>query len=135
MAEVAVKSLATMPDAGHGHIFSPITGGVFKLTLTNVLNVFGRPEGYLLSIIFPTIGLVMTAGCNGVKAYAAAQVFYWAGFPQRAQLLIRLWRLCIVAPAVTLPLFGLFMHYYYKAKHIGLVPAGIALFYSYQKEQ
>lgn len=29
---------------------------------------------------------------------------------------------CIITPAVTLPLFGLFMHYYYKAKNQGLLP-------------
>lgn len=60
-------------------IFSSIIGGVFKLTLVKVLNVFGRPQGYLLSIIFLTMGLVMMAGCNGVKTHAAAQIFYWVG--------------------------------------------------------
>ncbi|WAO93066.1 Siderophore transporter [Fusarium falciforme] len=60
-------------------IFSSIIGGVFKLTLAKVLNVFGRPQGYLLSIIFLTMGLVMMAGCNGVKTHAAAQIFYWVG--------------------------------------------------------
>jgi hypothetical protein len=60
-------------------IFSSIIGGVFKLTLAKVLGVFGRPQGYLLFIIFLTMGLVMMAGCNGIKTYAAAQVFYWVG--------------------------------------------------------
>ncbi|KAM6526236.1 hypothetical protein FSOLCH5_002364 [Fusarium solani] len=148
-------------------IFSSIIGGVFKLTLAKVLGVFGRPQGYLLFIIFLTMGLVMMAGCNGIKTYAAAQVFYWVGsngvdfslhifiadtsaLKNRGLMIayasspyiITTWItgymttaflkgpgfrwgygvFCIVTPAVTLPLFGLFMYYYYKAKHMGLVP-------------
>ncbi|KAJ4228200.1 hypothetical protein NW759_004280 [Fusarium solani] len=148
-------------------IFSSIIGGVFKLTLAKVLGVFGRPQGYLLFIIFLTMGLVMMAGCNGIKTYAAAQVFYWVGYNgvdfslhifiadtsalknrglmiayASSPYIITTWItgymttaflkgpgfrwgygvFCIVTPAVTLPLFGLFMYYYYKAKHMGLVP-------------
>ncbi|CCE27384.1 related to major facilitator MirA [Claviceps purpurea 20.1] len=61
-------------------ITSNIVGGVFKLTLAKVLDVFGRPQGYLLSIILTTLGLVMMAVCRNVETYAAAQVFYWVGF-------------------------------------------------------
>lgn len=60
-------------------VFSSIIGGVFKLTLAKVLNAFGRPQRYLLSVIFLTMGLVMMAGCNGVKTFSAAQVFYGVG--------------------------------------------------------
>ncbi|KAG6017249.1 hypothetical protein E4U43_001925 [Claviceps pusilla] len=62
------------------NIMSNIIGGVFKLTLAKVLDVFGRPQGYLLSIILTTLGLVMMAVCRNVETYAAAQVFYWVGF-------------------------------------------------------
>ncbi|GAB0131986.1 hypothetical protein EsDP_00000437 [Epichloe bromicola] len=61
-------------------IMSHILGGVFKLTLAKVLDVFGRPHGYLLSIILTTLGLVMMALCRDVETFAAAQVFYWVGF-------------------------------------------------------
>ncbi|KAJ3522901.1 hypothetical protein NM208_g12670 [Fusarium decemcellulare] len=148
-------------------IMSSIIGGVFKLTLAKILDVFGRPQGYFLSLCLLTLGLVMMAGCNGVETYAAAQVFYWVGYngldysltifiadtsalKNRALMLayasspyiITTWItgymttdflngpgfrwgygvFCIITPAVTLPLFGLFMHYYYKAKHMGLLP-------------
>ncbi|KAG6026921.1 hypothetical protein E4U41_001128 [Claviceps citrina] len=62
------------------NIVSNIIGGVFKLTLAKVLDVFGRPQGYLLSIILTTLGLVMMALCRNIETYAAAQVFYWVGF-------------------------------------------------------
>lgn len=61
------------------NVMSNIIGGVFKLTLAKVLDVFGRPQGYLLSIIFTTLGLAMMAACNNVETYAAAQVFYYVG--------------------------------------------------------
>lgn len=60
-------------------IFSSIIGGVWKLTLAKILDIFGRPQGYALSILILTVGLVMMAACNNVKTYAAAQVFYWVG--------------------------------------------------------
>ncbi|RSL91086.1 hypothetical protein CDV31_015538 [Fusarium ambrosium] len=60
-------------------IFSSIIGAVFKLTIAKVLDVFGRPHGYLLSVFFAIIGLVMMAACNNVESYAAAQVFYTVG--------------------------------------------------------
>ncbi|KAI8287519.1 MFS siderochrome iron transporter 1 [Colletotrichum sp. SAR11_240] len=60
-------------------VISGIIGGVFKLTLAKILDVFGRPQGYLLSIFIATLGLVMMAACNSVETYAAAQVFYTVG--------------------------------------------------------
>ncbi|KAF7545339.1 hypothetical protein G7Z17_g9246 [Cylindrodendrum hubeiense] len=148
-------------------IFSSIIGGVFKLTLAKILDVFGRPQGYLLSVISLTMGLIMMAGCNTVETYAAAQVFYYIGYTgldyslsifiadtshlknrglmfafASSPYIITTWLsgriassfltgpgfrwgfgvFCIVMPVVTLPLFGLFMYYYYKAKNMGLVP-------------
>lgn len=60
-------------------VISSIVGGVFKLSLAKILDVFGRPQGYLLSIWLCTIGLIMMAACNSVELYAAAQVFYTVG--------------------------------------------------------
>jgi hypothetical protein len=62
------------------NVMSSIIGGVFKLTLAKILDIFGRPQGYLISIIFTTLGLIMMAACENVETYAAAQVFYWVGY-------------------------------------------------------
>ncbi|KAJ6440807.1 siderophore iron transporter [Purpureocillium lavendulum] len=61
-------------------LMSQIVGGVFKLTLAKILDVFGRPQGYLLSIVLTTLGLAVMALCRDIQTYAAAQVFYWVGF-------------------------------------------------------
>ncbi|GAB7360110.1 hypothetical protein MBLNU230_g7873t1 [Neophaeotheca triangularis] len=61
-------------------IMSSIVGGVSKLPLAKVLDIYGRPQGYALMMFCLTLGLVMMAGCNNVETYAAAQVFYWVGY-------------------------------------------------------
>ena len=60
-------------------ILSSVIGGVTNLTLAKILDVFGRPQGYMVCICLATVGLIMMAGCNSVEAYAAAQVFYTVG--------------------------------------------------------
>ncbi|KAL8945035.1 MAG: hypothetical protein Q9216_000019 [Gyalolechia sp. 2 TL-2023] len=148
-------------------ILSSVIGGVTNLTLAKILDVFGRPHGYLFCICLGTVGLIMMAACNNVEAYAAAQVFYtvgnnglqyslsvfvadtsslrnrglmqafayspnlitcWLAGPiSSAYLEGAGWRWCfgtftILVPAITLPLFGLLVYNYRKAKKQGLVP-------------
>ncbi|KLU90885.1 hypothetical protein MAPG_09410 [Magnaporthiopsis poae ATCC 64411] len=61
-------------------VMSSIIGGLFKLPLAKVLDIWGRPHGFVLCMVLLTIGLVMMAACNNVETYAAAQVFYWVGY-------------------------------------------------------
>lgn len=60
-------------------IMSSIIGGISKLPLAKILDIWGRPQGFALMVFLLTIGLIMMAGCNNVETYAAAQVFYWVG--------------------------------------------------------
>ena len=60
-------------------VMSGIIGGVLKLPLAKILDIFGRPQGYGIMIAFLTVGLIMMAACNNVQTYAAAQIFYWIG--------------------------------------------------------
>lgn len=48
-------------------VVSSIILAVSSLTLAKILDVFGRPQGYLASVIVTTVGLVMLAACNGVE--------------------------------------------------------------------
>jgi MFS family permease len=61
-------------------VASGLVGGLWKLTLAKVLDVFGRPQGYAMSVVILTLGLGMMALCRDVQTYAAAQVLYWVGF-------------------------------------------------------
>lgn len=72
----AFASHSLTPTVG---IVSSIIGGVTNFTIAKILDVFGRPQGFLLCIIIAVIGLIMMAACKSVEAYAAAQVFYTVG--------------------------------------------------------
>ncbi|KAI0182971.1 major facilitator superfamily domain-containing protein [Xylaria flabelliformis] len=61
-------------------VASNIIGGVSKLALAKILDVWGRPQGYLLTMCIMVIGLILMAACNNVETYAAAQIFYWVGY-------------------------------------------------------
>lgn len=60
-------------------VLSSVIGGVTNLTLAKILDVFGRPQGYLFCTVLATMGLIMMAACNSVESYAAAQVFQTVG--------------------------------------------------------
>ncbi|EAS36082.1 siderophore iron transporter [Coccidioides immitis RS] len=61
-------------------IMASLIGGLFKLPLAKILDIWGRPQGFGLMVIMMTMGLIMMAGCNNVQTFAAAQVFYWVGY-------------------------------------------------------
>lgn len=73
-SEFALHSLTAATS-----IMSSIIGGLTKLPLAKLIDVWGRPQGFALMTLCLTIGLIMMAACNGVQTYAAAQVFYWVG--------------------------------------------------------
>jgi MFS family permease len=147
-------------------VMSQVIGGVTNLCIAKILDIFGRPHGFLLCVSFATIGLIMAASCNGVEAYAASQVFYtigvnglgyclsvfiadttslrnrglvqalltspyiitaWLAGPISTSFLNGSgWRWAfgmesILLPCVGLPLFGLFMYHYRKAKRDGII--------------
>lgn len=60
-------------------IMSSLIGGLSKLLLAKILDIWGRPQGYALMLAIVTLGLIMMAACNNVETYAAAQVFYRIG--------------------------------------------------------
>jgi MFS family permease len=61
-------------------ILSQIIGGLSKLPLAKILDVWGRPQGFIITVFLLVVGLIMMAACQNVETYAAAQVFYWVGY-------------------------------------------------------
>lgn len=69
---------------GHGllattSIVSTIVGGVFKLTIAKMIDIWGRVVGFIFMLLLITVGLIMKAVCKNVETYAAAQTLYWVG--------------------------------------------------------
>ena len=147
-------------------ILSNVVGGVTNLTIAKIIDVFGRPHGFILCVILGTIGLLLMTVCEGVGTYAAAMIFHtvgnngvqyilsvfiadttklenralmqalmnstglitgWVAGPLAQRYLNGLgWRwafgmFSVLVPLVTLPLFGLLVWNYRKAKSMGLV--------------
>jgi MFS family permease len=61
-------------------VLSQLIGGLSKLTLAKILDIWGRPQGYAICVLILTMGIVMMAACQNVETYAAAQVLYWVGY-------------------------------------------------------
>lgn len=75
----ATSGFALAPLVATTSILSSIIGGLTRLPIAKILDVWGRPQGLSLMVFCLTIGLIMMAACNNVETYAAGQVFYWVG--------------------------------------------------------
>jgi MFS family permease len=71
---------------GYTYTMSGIIGGVLKLPLAKILDIFGRPQGFMIMVLFMVVGMAMMAACDTVQVFAAAQVFYWVGYGLSALL-------------------------------------------------
>jgi MFS family permease len=74
------SSFSSAPLTATTGVVSSLVGGLFRLPLAKIIDLWGRPQGYFLMVCFMTLGLIMMAACQNVETYAAAQVFYWVGY-------------------------------------------------------
>ncbi|KAF3065318.1 Siderophore iron transporter mirB [Daldinia childiae] len=61
------------------NIAARVIGGVVTLSLGKLIDIRGRMEGFVGSLLLITVGMIMKATCQNVETYAAAQVFAWVG--------------------------------------------------------
>ncbi|RFU25912.1 hypothetical protein B7463_g10421, partial [Scytalidium lignicola] len=62
------------------YIVSNSMSAAVYIPLAKMLDIWGRAEGFLVMVVFATLGLVMMAACNNLSTFCAAQVFYSIGF-------------------------------------------------------
>lgn len=79
MTPYVTSSFEAHSLTAYTYIMSSLISGLFTLPLAKILDIFGRPQGFLLMVGFLTLGLVMMAKCNSVQVYAAAQIFWTMG--------------------------------------------------------
>ncbi|KAA8568874.1 hypothetical protein EYC84_007853 [Monilinia fructicola] len=60
-------------------VANAMTAAIY-IPLAKMLDLWGRAEGFLLMVLFSTVGLIMMAACNSITTFCAAQVFYSIGF-------------------------------------------------------
>ncbi|KAH9876463.1 hypothetical protein J1614_003594 [Plenodomus biglobosus] len=61
-------------------VISSIVAGIWKLPYAKIMNIWGRPTALCIGVTCYVIGLIIMASCNGVKAYCAAQTFFYTGY-------------------------------------------------------
>lgn len=61
-------------------VLSQLISGLFKLPFAKIMNIWGRPFALSLAVAIYVLGFILLASCNGVKAYCAAQVFFYTGY-------------------------------------------------------
>ncbi|EPE04611.1 siderochrome-iron transporter [Ophiostoma piceae UAMH 11346] len=76
----AYASFKAAPQIATASILASVVGGVLKLPIAKVLNIWGRAEGFLIFIGVYLLGMIIIAACNGPDSYAAGYVLYWIGY-------------------------------------------------------
>jgi MFS family permease len=59
---------------------SSIMATAMTMPIARMLNVWDRGNGFLFLAAIATLGLILSAACNSLPVYCAAQVFYYVGF-------------------------------------------------------
>lgn len=55
-------------------VVSSVMGAATYMPLAKILNLFDRSIGFLVMVIFALLGLILSATCNSIETYCAAQV-------------------------------------------------------------
>jgi MFS family permease len=76
----AYSTFSNAPAYTTAQILATVIGGVLKLPIAKVLNIWGRTEGYLVFFGVYLLGMIIIASSNGVNTYAAGYVLYWIGY-------------------------------------------------------
>lgn len=76
----AYSDFQNAPAIATATILSNIVGGVLKLPIAKVLNLFGRAEALIMALVVYVLGIIILAACTGPDSYAAGYVLYWIGY-------------------------------------------------------
>ncbi|KAL2417568.1 Siderochrome iron transporter 2 [Exophiala dermatitidis] len=76
----AYAEFVTAPQITTANMLSSVIGGVVKLPIAKVLNIWGRAEGFFVFVCVYLIGMIVIAASTGPNGYAAGYVLYWIGY-------------------------------------------------------
>lgn len=76
----AFSKFQKAPQVSTANILASIIGGVLKLPIAKILNLWGRAEGFLVFLGVHTVGLIILAACNNPDSYAAGYVLFQVGY-------------------------------------------------------
>ena len=76
----AYADFVSAPQIVVANILATIIGGVLKLPIAKLINIWGRAEGFFIFVCVYILGMIILASSNGPKSYAAGYVIYWIGY-------------------------------------------------------
>lgn len=76
----AYSKFQSAPQVQTANILASIIGGVVKLPIAKVLNIWGRAEGFLVFLAVYVVGIIIMAACDGPDGYAAGYVLFYVGY-------------------------------------------------------
>lgn len=76
----AYSGFAAAPEISTAYVLAAVIGGVIKLPIARMLNLWGRAEGFFFFVCVYLVGLIILAASNGPSAYAAGYTLYWIGY-------------------------------------------------------
>ncbi|KAJ5156379.1 siderochrome-iron transporter [Penicillium capsulatum] len=80
MSQYVFADFKNAPQVTTSYITSDVVAGVMRLPLAKTLNLWGRAEGLIISLVIYLIGIIILAACNGASAYAAGYTLYFIGY-------------------------------------------------------
>lgn len=60
-------------------IIATILGGTSGLSVAKIIDIWGRPVGFLFMLLLDSIGNIIKATCQNVESYIAGHTLYWVG--------------------------------------------------------
>lgn len=79
MQPYVLSDFAAHSLVGVTPIMAGIIGGIWRVPLAKVMDIWGRSEAYALMVGAMTLGMIMMASCQNPETYAAAEVFNYLG--------------------------------------------------------
>lgn len=76
----AYANFQSAPEVPTSAILASVVGGVVKLPVAKIVNIWGRAEALVVFTCVFLLGIIVLAACNGPSGYAAGYVLYYVGY-------------------------------------------------------
>ncbi|CAG8020304.1 unnamed protein product [Penicillium salamii] len=76
----AYANFSSAPEISTAAILATVVGGVVKLPIAKILNIWGRAEALTIFTCLFLLGIIVLASCNGPSGFAAGYTMYWVGY-------------------------------------------------------
>ncbi|KEF55139.1 uncharacterized protein A1O9_08792 [Exophiala aquamarina CBS 119918] len=80
LSPYVTSSFASHSLLATSQIVASLCSGLIQLPYAKLMDIWGRPKSLVLMVACQTIGFIMLAGCNDVRTYCAARVFFQCGY-------------------------------------------------------